>query len=183
LGLGAGRGGCGPAVVVLMGLNAVGAYGVLAKAHIAATEKARAATEESKKATEKATEAANKAIAASLAAINGRIEVATGTLANIDKKLGEIDGAINAAIARGKVNAAMALANEQRNTRTTLEVDRAAAGRTLADLKVEKAKIDPSPGKNTDRNLPSRHFPCRAYGDPYLFVDRDVRGFARGTRS
>jgi hypothetical protein len=35
----------------------------------------------------------------------------------------------------------------------------------------------------TDRNLPSRHFPCRAYGDPYLFVDRDVRGFARGTRS
>src|SRR6266404_5220993 len=35
----------------------------------------------------------------------------------------------------------------------------------------------------TDRNLPSRHFPCPAYGDPYLFVDRDVRGFARGTRS
>src|SRR5260370_41749867 len=35
----------------------------------------------------------------------------------------------------------------------------------------------------TDRNLPSRHFPCRVYGDPYLFVDRDVRGFARGTRS
>src|SRR5258705_2081738 len=28
----------------------------------------------------------------------------------------------------------------------------------------------------TDRNLPSRHFPCRAYGAPYLFVDRDVRG-------
>ena len=35
----------------------------------------------------------------------------------------------------------------------------------------------------THRNLPSRHFPCRSYGDPYLFVDRDVRGFARGTRS
>jgi hypothetical protein len=76
--------------------------------------------------------------------------VATGTLANIDKKLGEIDGAINAAIARGKVNAAMAFANEQRNTRTTLEVDRAAAGRTLADLKVEKAKIEPSPGKKDE---------------------------------
>src|SRR5258708_29187619 len=32
----------------------------------------------------------------------------------------------------------------------------------------------------TDRNLPSRHFPCRAYGDPYLFVYRDVRGFRKG---
>jgi hypothetical protein len=127
------------AVVVLMGLNAVGAYGFLAKAHIAATEKAKAATE-----------AANKATAARLADINGRIEVATSTLANIDKKLGEIGGAINAAIARGKVNAAMTLANEQRNTRTTLEVDRAAAGRTLADLKVEKAKIEPSPGKKDE---------------------------------
>src|SRR5258705_12542472 len=32
----------------------------------------------------------------------------------------------------------------------------------------------------TDRNLPSRHFPCRAYGDPYLFVDRDVKGIRKG---
>src|SRR5258708_13228512 len=29
----------------------------------------------------------------------------------------------------------------------------------------------------TDRNFPSRHFPCPAYGDPYLFVDRDLMGF------
>jgi hypothetical protein len=134
-------------VAILMGLNGIGAYGFLAKAHLAATEKARAATEGAKQ----ATEAANKATAASLADINGRIEVATTTLANIDKQLGQIDGAINKAVEKGRTNAAMALANDTRNTRTNLEVARAAAGRVLTDLTIEKAKIDPSPAKKDEK--------------------------------
>ncbi len=108
--------------------------------------RSRAATEGAKQ----ATEAANKATAASLADINGRIEVATTTLANIDKQLGQIDGAIEGAIARGRTNAAMALAGDQRRNRTDLQVERLAAGRTLADLKVERAKIDPSPGSKKE---------------------------------
>jgi hypothetical protein len=84
------------AVLALMGLNAVGAYGFLAEAHIAATEKARAATEE----VGKATEAANKAIAASLADIDGKIAVQNNAIANINRQLSEIHGGIEKGIAQ-----------------------------------------------------------------------------------
>jgi uncharacterized protein involved in exopolysaccharide biosynthesis len=91
-----------------MGLNAVGVYGFLAKAHIAH-------------------QVENKAeVAKRIAKIDGRIAEQSAKVANKDKQLGQIDGAINAGIARGKVNAAMTLANDQRHTRSELEVDRQA---------------------------------------------------------
>jgi hypothetical protein len=135
------------AVLALMGLNAVGAYGFLAKAHLAATEKAKAATEE----VGKATEAANKAIAASLADIDGKIAVQNNTIANINRQLSEIHGGIEKGITQGKVNGAMALINQERNRLAQLQTDLQAAGRVLTDLKVQKAKIEPSPDKKDEK--------------------------------
>jgi hypothetical protein len=112
------------AVLALMGLNAVGAYGFLAKAHIAHQ-------------VESETEVAKR-----IANIDGRIAEQSAKLADIEKRLGQIDGAINAGIARGKVNAAMTLANDQRNNWSVLEVDRQAVGKVLTNLKVEKAGIE-----------------------------------------
>jgi hypothetical protein len=112
------------AVATLMGFNAVGAYGFLAKAHIAAAV------------------AGETAVAVRIADINGRIAEQNATLADIDRKLSQIDGAINKALEKGRTNAAMALANDQRHNRSELEVNRHAAGKVLVDLRVEKARIE-----------------------------------------
>jgi hypothetical protein len=143
--LGMGRGGrwlrpfLVAAVAILMGLNAVGAYGFLAKAHIAATEKAEQAIEEAK-----------QVAAGRVADINGRIEAQNTTIENINRQLSEIHAVIDKATAQGKTNGAMALINQQRNTLAQLQTDLQAAGRVLTDLKVEKAKIKPSPGKKEE---------------------------------
>ena len=112
------------AVATLMGLNAVGAYGFLAKAHIAAAV------------------AGETAVAVRIADIDGRIAEQNAALADIDRQLSQIDGAINTALEKGRTNAAMALANDQRHNRSELEVNRQAAGKVLVDLKVEKARIE-----------------------------------------
>jgi hypothetical protein len=54
---------------------------------------------------------------------------------------------------------------------------------SFSAISVSSAKTVAAVTGINDRRTASRVFPCRAYGDPYLFVDRDVRGFARGTRS
>jgi hypothetical protein len=59
---------------------------------------------------------------------------------------------IEKAMAQGRTNAAMALAGEQRHTRTTLRVERMAAGKVLADLKVERARIEGA-GKKVEADL------------------------------
>ncbi len=112
------------AVATLMGLNAVGAYGFLAKAHIAAAV------------------AGETAVAVRIADIDGRIAEQNAALADIDRQLSQIDGAINTALEKGRTNAAMALANDQRHNRSELEVNRQAAGKVLVDLKVEKARVE-----------------------------------------
>jgi hypothetical protein len=111
-------------VGILMGLNAIGCYGFLAKAHIGHQVEG------------------DVQVAGRLADVDGRIAVQSATLADIDRRLGQIDGAIEKAMAQGKVNGAMALANDQRSARTVLQVDRMAAGKVLAELKVERARID-----------------------------------------
>jgi hypothetical protein len=111
-------------VAVLMGLNAVGDYGFLVRAHVGHQVEG------------------NVAVAARLADIDGRIAVQTTVVANIDRQLGQIDGSIEKAMAAGKVNGAMALAGDQRHTRTQLQVERMAAGKNLAELKVERARIE-----------------------------------------
>src|SRR5260370_36898233 len=84
-------------VAILMGLNAIGCYGFLAKAHIGHQVEG------------------DVQVAGRLADVDGRIAVQSATLADIDRRLGQIDGAIEKAMAQGKVNGAMALANDQRS--------------------------------------------------------------------
>jgi hypothetical protein len=111
-------------VGILMTLNAVGCFGFLVRAHVGHQV------------------AGETAVTARLADVDARIELAARTLADLDRRLGQIDGSIEGAMARGKVNTAMALAGDQRRNRTDLQVERMAAGKILVGLKVEKAKIE-----------------------------------------
>jgi len=111
-------------VAVLMALNAVGAFGFLSKAHIGHAV------------------AGETAVAGRAADIDARISVQTGVLADIDRRLSQIDGAIETATRKGRTGSAMALADQQRKTRTGLVDERRREAQTLAGLQVEKASLD-----------------------------------------
>src|SRR5215468_4660665 len=111
-------------VAVLMGLNAIGAYGFLAKAHIGHQVEGETA------------------LAGRAADVDARLSVQAGVLADIDRRIAQIDSAVEKATDRGRTAVAMKLADEQRKARGDLVGQRIREAKTLADLKVEKANVD-----------------------------------------
>jgi hypothetical protein len=111
-------------VAVLMGLNAVGCYGFLAKAHIGHQVEG------------------DVAVAGRSADIEGRISVQADLVADLDRRIGQIDGAVEKSTAKGRTNTAMQLAADQRRNRAELGTQRDQTNKVLAELKVEKAKVD-----------------------------------------
>jgi hypothetical protein len=128
LGLGRGsrplRVALGVLVSVLMALNAIGAYGFLAKAHIGHQVDG------------------DVAIAGRAADIEARSAVQAGVVADLDRQIAQIDRAVEAATAKGRTAGAMQLAVDQRRNRADLAAERVRAGKALAALHVEKASIE-----------------------------------------
>jgi hypothetical protein len=110
-------------VVTLMGLNAIGSYGFLAKAHL---EHAFA------------TEAQ---VADHQARIDARKELAAANMADIDQRIAQIDNAVNEATKRGRTAIAMSLIDHQNGRRGELAGERARAADVLAAVEVEGAGI------------------------------------------
>ena len=73
------------------------------------------------------------------AALAARIEVAAHGVADLDRRLGQIDSAIEEAAKRGRT-ATMAI-EAQRKTREVLTARRQREGTALADLKAERAAL------------------------------------------
>src|SRR5215470_8445261 len=111
-------------VGVLMALNAVGAYGFLAKAHISHAL------------------AGDVAVVGRNADIEARLSVQAVVLADIDRRIAQIDSAVEKATSKGRTASAMALADQQRKTRAELVAQRTSEAKTLAGLQVEKAGIE-----------------------------------------
>jgi hypothetical protein len=111
-------------VIVLMGLNVVGAFGFLAKAHIGHQVEG------------------DVAVAGRAADVEARISVQADLVADLDRRIGQIDGAVEKSTAKGRTNAAMQLAADQRRNRAELAIQRDQANKVLAELKIEKAKIE-----------------------------------------
>jgi hypothetical protein len=111
-------------ITVLMGMNAIGAYGFLAKAHIGH-------------------QVEGDVLAAGRSAdADARISVQTGVLADLDRRIAQIDSAVEKATSKGRTGSAMALADQQRKTRADLVAERTGQARALASLQVEKASIE-----------------------------------------
>src|SRR5262249_7885511 len=111
-------------VAVLMALNAIGAYGFLAKSHIGHAVDGDVA-------------AAGRA-----ADIEARLSMQLGVRQDLDRRIQQIDPAVDTATARGRTTAAMTLAADQRKARAELVAQRTSEARTLAGLQVEKAAAD-----------------------------------------
>src|SRR5215831_19530402 len=81
-------------------------------------------------------------LAGRAADIDARISVQASVAADLDRRIAQIDSAVEKATDRGRTVVAMKLADEQRKARGDLAGQRIREAKTLADLKVEKANID-----------------------------------------
>jgi hypothetical protein len=109
---------CGLAVI-----NATGVYAQLVAAHMGERG------------------AAQSAIETQDAALAARIDVQAQTVADLDRRLGQIDFAIEEAAKRGRTTTALTAIAAQRKSREALVEQRRAEASTLADLKAERSAL------------------------------------------
>jgi hypothetical protein len=111
-------------VMVLMGITSMGVFGFLTKAHVDHQVHATVL------------------LADQGSAINGQIALQEQVVSDFDRRISQIDAAIEEATSRGRSTSAMALALPERKARTELVASRQKEARELVDLRVRKAAID-----------------------------------------
>ena len=124
-------------------INAAGVYAQLVAAHVG-----------ERGATQSAIEMQDAALAA-------RIEVAAHSVADLDRRLGQIDTAIEEAAKRGRTNAALSAIAEQRKAREALTGQRQREGAALAHLKTERAALSAK-----GRQIETEAAPIRYVAEP-----------------
>jgi hypothetical protein len=100
-------------VVTLMAINAVGAFGFLSRAHIGIT-----------------------------ADLDTRGQVQGAAIADLDKRIAQVDAAVAEATRRGRTTAAMELVDRQSRYRAILQAERQREAAALAELQTEAATDD-----------------------------------------
>ncbi len=114
----------GVLVAILMVLNSIGVYGFLSRAHL---EHALAG---------------DLSVASRAAEVEARLSVQAGVVADLDRRLGQIDAAVDNSLHHGNSKAAVALVDQQRKNRADLFASRNTEAGKLASLRVEKAAVD-----------------------------------------
>jgi hypothetical protein len=110
-------------VACLAIINGVGVFSQLVAAHVGERGAAQAAVETQD------------------AALAARIEITSHAVADLDRRLGQIDQAVEEAARRGRTNAALSAIEGQRKARLALAGERQREASTLADLKAERAAL------------------------------------------
>jgi hypothetical protein len=85
--------------------------------------------------------AAQSALETQEAALAARIDVQTHAVADLDRRLGQIDSTIDEAAKRGRTVTALTAIKGQRKGREALSAQRQREASTLADLKAERAAL------------------------------------------
>ncbi len=104
-------------------INATGVYAQLVAAHVGSRGEAAALFERQD------------------AALAARIEVAAPTVADLDRQIAQIDGAVAAATQRGRTSTALSAMESQKKARAGLASERNEAAGTLSALKAERASL------------------------------------------
>jgi hypothetical protein len=73
--------------------------------------------------------------------LDSRIEVAAAKLADLDRRLATIDRIVAGAAQRGRANTAAGILADQRKASAALITERQQAAQALADLKVERGRV------------------------------------------
>jgi hypothetical protein len=137
-------------VGALMALSAIGSYGFLAKAHLdnAVAREAQVTDHQTR--------------------IEARKELAAASVADIDRRIAQIDAAVDEATHRGRTTSAMALVTREAGRRNELVADRARAAGELASIEVEKSGIE-----NERNKLAADSGPVR-YLSKLIGIDQDA---------
>jgi hypothetical protein len=80
-------------------------------------------------------------VAGKLETMDVRISAQGSTVADLDRRIAQIDSAVDEATKRGRVNAAMALAEQKRRERDALSQQRGREAATLTALRTERAAL------------------------------------------
>jgi hypothetical protein len=104
-------------------INAVGVFGKLVEAHVNVAASARSN------------------IAERIETLDARVTAQSATVADLDRRVAQIDKAVDESTRRGRVAGAMTIATQQRATRDGLDTQRQAATATLVGLQAQRAAL------------------------------------------
>jgi hypothetical protein len=143
-------------IATLMVLNAVGVFGFLTRAHLYHTV------------------AADLALTDRAADVEARLAVQAQAVADLDRRIGQIDAAIEESTRRGRPAGAMTLADQQRHARADLATARQREAHALAAMQIEKAKLD-AQRKRAEADAGPVRFLAELFGAPASDLEHTIR--------
>jgi len=141
---------------VLMGLNAVGVFGFLTRAHLDHMT------------------AIDQALADRTADTEVRLAIQIRTVADLDRRIAQIDTAIEESTRLGRPVGAMTIADQKRHERADIVAERQREGQALAGLQIEKAKID-AQRRRAEADVGPVRYLAELMGIPATDLERAVR--------
>ena len=143
-------------VGVLMGLNAIGVFGFLTRAHLDHMA------------------SIDLALADRTADIEARLATQGRTVADLDRRIAQIDTAIEESTRLGRPLGAMTIADQKRRERAETTAERQREALALGGLQIEKAKIDAQRRRAEVEVGPVRYL-AEVVGMPATDLERAVR--------
>ena len=141
---------------VLMGLNAIGVFGFLTRAHLEHTM------------------AVDLALADRTADIDARLTNQGQTVADLDRRIAQIDAGIEQSTRLGRPAGAMTIADQKRRDRADIVAERQHQAQALASLQIEKARID-AQRRRADADVGPLRYLAELTGAPAADLERPVR--------
>jgi hypothetical protein len=143
-------------ISVLMGLNAIGVFGFLTRAHLD-----HMAT-------------VDLALADRTADIDARLSIQGQMVTDLDRRIAQIDAAIEESTRLGRPIVAMTIADQKRRERADIVAERQRQVPALGSLQVEKAKIE-AQRRRTEADVGPLRYLAELMGTPATDLERPVR--------
>jgi len=143
-------------IAVLMGLNAVGVFGFLTKAHLDHMANV------------------DLALADRTAETEARLAIQTETVADLDRRIAQIDAAIEESTRLGRPVGAMTIADQKRRDRADIVASRQREAQALAALRIEKVKTE-ADRRRAEADVGPVRYLAELIGMPATDLERSVR--------
>jgi hypothetical protein len=143
-------------VGALMSLNAVGVFGFLTRAHLDHMV------------------AADLMLADRTADIEARLTIQGQTVADLDRRVAQIDAAIEESTRLGRPIGAMTIADQKRRDRADIVAARQRETQALASLQIDKARID-AQRRRAEADVGPVRYLAELIGMPATDLERPVR--------
>jgi hypothetical protein len=141
---------------VLMSLNAVGVFGFLTRAHLDQMA------------------AVDLALADRTAESEARLTIQRQTVADLDRRIAQIDAAIEESTRLGRPVGAMTISDQKRRDRADIVAARQREAQALAGLQIEKARID-AQHRRAEADVGPVRYLAELIGTPATDLERPVR--------